>query len=278
MSIYAIGDLQGCFVELQRLLDRIAFDPTRDRLWFVGDLVNRGPDSLATLRFVKSLGEAAVTVLGNHDLHLLAVSLGAEPRRSKDTFQDVLHAEDADELLHWLRHLPLMHYDVALDVAMVHAGLPPQWDLVTALGCAREVESALRGEGYKRFFTEMYGNKPALWSPALTGYDRLRYCVNAFTRMRYCDPAGQLDFKHKLGPGNQPLHLLPWFRIPWRRLKGTRIVFGHWSTLGFHDRDNVYAIDTGCVWGGYLTALRLDAEVAEPVAVPCKGAARPDEG
>ncbi|MGF1546158.1 MAG: symmetrical bis(5'-nucleosyl)-tetraphosphatase [Thiotrichales bacterium] len=277
MAIYAIGDVQGCFADVQRLVERLNFDPVVDTLWFVGDLVNRGPDSLNTLRYVRELGKAAVAVLGNHDLHLLAVSLGIQPARPKDTFFAVLHAPDAADLLHWLRHLPLLHYDPALEIAMVHAGLPPQWDLATALSCAREVEGTLRGPDHRTFLTQMYGNKPQLWSPALSGLDRLRYSVNALTRMRYCDAAGQLDFKQKLLPGSQPKHLTPWYQIPWRLNKGVRIVFGHWSTLGFHDRDNVYALDTGCVWGGALTALRIDAHQPQRLSIPCAGALRPHE-
>ncbi|MGF1644721.1 MAG: symmetrical bis(5'-nucleosyl)-tetraphosphatase [Thiotrichales bacterium] len=277
MAIYAIGDIQGCFADLQRLVEHLNFDPVVDTLWFVGDLVNRGPDSLNTLRFVRELGTAAVTVLGNHDLHLLAVSLGIQPARNKDTFLPVLHAPDAAELLSWLRQRPLLYYDATLEIALVHAGLPPQWDLATALACAGEVEATLKGPDHREFLLHMYGNKPQLWSPTLSGLDRWRYSINALTRMRYCDAEGQLDFKQKLVPGTQPKHLMPWFQVPWRQSRGLRIVFGHWSTLGFHDRDNVYALDTGCVWGGALTALRVDAHQPQRISIPCAGARRPHE-
>jgi len=256
MSSYAIGDVQGCYDELRLLLDEIAFDPSVDRLYFVGDMVNRGPLSLETLRFIKNLGEAAVAVLGNHDLHLLAVAYGASKTKRRDTFGDILGASDREELLDWLRHRPLLHS--AGEFYLIHAGLPPQWDMETAARCAREVESVLRGDGVAEYFLRMYGDSPSLWSEELTGWERIRFITNCFTRLRYCDADGVLDMREKLGPGGQAAHLLPWFRVPGRASAGAKILFGHWSTLGFHVEDGCYCLDTGCLWGGELTALRWD--------------------
>lgn len=259
MAVYAIGDLQGCYDPLARLLERLRFDPAADHLWFAGDLVNRGPQSLACLRFVRSLGPAAITVLGNHDLHLVAVHEGYRdyhPR--KDSFRDVLEAPDRGELVDWLRHRPLLHSDAALNWTLIHAGLPPQWSVDDAAARAHEVETALRAPGYRLFLEHMYGNEPARWSDALRGHDRLRCITNAFTRLRYCDAKGNMALKAKGAPGSQPPGTRPWFRIKQRRSAGARLVFGHWSTLGRLEHENVYALDTGCVWGGSLSALRLD--------------------
>jgi len=257
VATYAIGDVQGCYDSLRRLLDRIGFDPDADRLWFVGDLVNRGPDSLAVLRFVKALGTGAVVVLGNHDLHLLARAEGQTKDAHKDNLDAVLHARDRDELLAWLRRRPLMHHDPDKGFTMIHAGLPPQWDIPLALACAREVETALQGPDYHVFLTAMYGDEPALWSPGLTGMERLRFITNCLTRMRYCDPLGRLDLSAKGHPGSHTAGTLPWFRIPQRASRGERIVFGHWSTLKWLAEDNVWCLDTGCLWGGHLTAIRI---------------------
>ncbi len=270
MAVYAIGDIQGCYDELQHLLDRLSFNPEEDYLWFTGDLVNRGPKSLATLRLVKSLGEHAITVLGNHDLHLLAVAAGFQTLRKKDTLDKILNASDAVDLLHWLRHRPMLHYDSRLNTAMVHAGLPPQWTLKRAQKCAHRVEKKLRGPKYKDFLAQMYDNKPNQWSKELTGIDRLRFITNALTRMRYCSADGTLDFNQKMAPGNQPESLLPWFRIPGRRSIGTRIIFGHWSTAGYRIENNTVAIDTGCIWGGNLTAVRLDSPHLYTTSFSCK--------
>lgn len=270
MATYAIGDVQGCCDELERLLELIRFDPANDRLWFAGDLVNRGTRSRDTLRLVRSLGDRAVTVLGNHDLHLLAVALApSEKVKSKDTIDDVLGASDRDELLDWLRHQPMLHFDPQLGRAMLHAGLPPQWDLELARSCARELETVLRDpERSRRMFAHMYGNRPDRWSDGLAGYDRLRFITNCFTRLRFCDVEGRIDLRYK-GPVSQaPQGLVPWFRLPGRRSAGIPIVCGHWSALGYYDADNVLCIDTGCVWGGSLCAVRLD-EPAAPVFVPC---------
>jgi bis(5'-nucleosyl)-tetraphosphatase (symmetrical) len=275
MATYAIGDIQGCFHELMLLLEKVAFDPARDTLWLTGDLVNRGPQSLEVLRFVKGLGERAVTVLGNHDLHLLAVSEGRHRHfKETDTLGGVLQASDREELMAWLRRQPLLHHDPDLGWTMVHAGLPPQWDLDTARACAREVEAVLRSPAYGDFIEHMYGNRPDRWSEDLSGWDRLRYSVNCFTRLRFVTRDGALDFVHKGAPDSAGDHL-PWFRVPGRRSADTPILFGHWSTLGFHRGDNVCALDTGCLWGGALTALRL--EDGQATHLPCAGAQVPGE-
>jgi bis(5'-nucleosyl)-tetraphosphatase (symmetrical) len=256
MATYAIGDLQGCYEPLQRLLDRIRFDAARDRLWLVGDIVNRGPDSLATLRCVYSMGEAALTLLGNHDLHLLAVAEGFAKLKRDDTLEDVLTAPDREVLLEWLRHQPLMHYEAGY--AMVHAGLLPSWSVTRALELAGEVETALRASNYRSFLARMYGNQPARWDENLTGYDRLRVIVNAMTRMRVCTADGVMEFAHKGKPGGMPKGYLPWFAVPNRRSLDTTVIFGHWSALGLVLEPNVVGLDTGCVWRRQLTALRLE--------------------
>jgi bis(5'-nucleosyl)-tetraphosphatase (symmetrical) len=259
MAVYAIGDLQGCLDPLQRLLDRIRFDPARDRLWFCGDLVNRGPASLAALRFVRQLGDRAVTVLGNHDLHLLATAwAGSRPRKKRDTLDEVLAAPDREELLEWLRRRPLLHHDPVLDCTLVHAGLPPQWDLADAQAAARELESVMRGDRVVDFLRQMYGDQPDRWTPELAGTERLRFIVNAFTRLRYLRSDGSMDFDCKETPDHAPPGLIPWFRFPGRRSAGLKLIFGHWSTLGELTHDGAHGLDTGCVWGGRLSALRLD--------------------
>ena len=262
MPVYAIGDLQGCFDELTDLLEIIRFDPGRDQLWFTGDLVNRGPQSLACLRFVKDLGDTALTVLGNHELHLLAIGNG-QPQylHEGDTLDDVLAAEDRAELLDWLRQLPLIHHEAAFGFTMVHAGLPPQWQLGQALEYAAEVEQALRGPHYRDYFANMYGNEPDCWSPALGGWERLRFITNCLTRIRYCTEDGVLNLQEKGVPDGVP-GILPWFEIPGRKTLPARIIFGHWAALRDYPRDygryNVYPLDMGCVWGGELLALRLE--------------------
>ncbi len=268
MAVYAVGDVQGCFDPLRRLLDRLRFDPVRDRLWFTGDLINRGPQSAAVLRFVRELGDRAVTVLGNHDLTLLACSVGCVATRERDTFHDILAAPDCDQLLQWLRHRPLLHLDGKLGFAMVHAGLVPQWDLVEARRLAGEVEQVLVSDGFAAFMAQMYGNQPRLWSSGLKGYERLRFIVNCMTRIRFCDLEGRLRFKDKGAPGSQKDGYLPWFRVPGRRSESARIVVGHWAALGLHFERQVYALDSGCVWGGKLSALRLDGPLTV-TSVPC---------
>lgn len=274
MPVYAVGDIQGCYEELIRLLDQLGFDPSTDRLWCVGDLVNRGPDSLEVLRFVSGLGERVVCVLGNHDLHLLAVAAGQGERlRPQDTLHAVLAAPDRDELLEWLRHRPLLHTDAELGFTLVHAGLPPDWDLAQASARARELEAILHGPDPGAFFHAMYGNTPHAWSDRLEGWERLRFITNCFTRLRYVTPDGGLELKAKGPPGTQPPGCVPWFAAPGRRSAGARIVFGHWSTLELHSRvarsHRVYPLDTGCVWGGALSALRLDDETW--FRMPCGG-------
>lgn len=261
MATYAIGDVQGCFDELQALLARLKFGRA-DRLWFVGDLVNRGPKSLEVLRFVRDLGDRAVVVLGNHDLHLVTQHEGFERPRKDDTLQDVLDARDRRELVDWLRTRPMMH--VEGDYAMVHAGLPPQWTIAKARQLAGEVEEALRGRGYRKFLENMYGSKPDAWSDALEGWDRLRVIVNAMTRMRFCTPEGKMEFRTK---GTEPpTGYRAWFEL--RRDRQT-IVCGHWSTLGLKLTDRLAALDSGCVWGGKLIAMRLEDRALYEVA--CRG-------
>ena len=277
MAIYAIGDIQGCFDALRRLLDKVGFDPALDRLWSVGDLVNRGPGSLETLRFFKGLDDAAVAVLGNHDLHLLAVHAGTQPVKKKDTFQSLLAADDVDDLMDWLRRRPLMHLDRTHGVAIAHAGLAPQWDIDTARACAAEVEAILRGPRYRDLLDAMYGDEPQSWNATLTGIARHRFIINAFTRMRYCDVNGRLDLKQKGAPGSEPRGLMPWFDVPGRRSTDTRIVFGHWSTLGLVTRPDVLALDTGCVWGGRLTVARLDTREDDITAIDCPATLRPGQ-
>lgn len=276
MAVYAIGDIQGCYRELRRLLDLLRFDPARDRLWLTGDLVNRGAQSLETLRFVRGLGTAAITVLGNHDLHLLAAATHAEKLKPRDTLDGILNAPDRDELLGWLRCLPLLHHDAQLGYTLVHAGLPPQWDLAQAQACAHEVETQLCSERYADYFAHMYGNEPTQWSEELRGWDRLRFITNCFTRLRYCSADGHIALAHKGTPGTQPAGLLPWFEIPGRRSRDLKLVFGHWSTLGERGDAGIYALDSGCVWGGRLSALRLDGEPAW-THLPCAGACAPGE-
>lgn len=270
MPTYAIGDIQGCCDEFETLLDRLEFDPARDRLWLVGDLVNRGPRSLDVLRKVKALGSAAITVLGNHDLHLLAAALTpSEQLKPQDTLGPIFTAPDRDELLDWLRHQPLLHLDAALGYTMIHAGLPPQWDLELAQSCARELEAALRDDDRcMELFAHMYGDRPNRWSDKLRGVERLRFITNCLTRLRYCRADGSLELKFKGRIEDAPRGVLPWFRAPDRKSSELRIVCGHWSALGYHDADGVLSIDTGCVWGAKLCAVRLDQR-AQPVFVPC---------
>jgi bis(5'-nucleosyl)-tetraphosphatase (symmetrical) len=276
MAVYAIGDIQGCHLELLRLLERLRFDPAVDRLWLTGDLVNRGPDSLAVLRFVRGLGDAATVVLGNHDLHLLAVAAGLRaPRPGDEGLEPVLEAPDRELLLDWLARQPLLCRDPALGWTMVHAGLPPQWDLDTAAACAREVEQALAADR-EGFLASMYGNQPDCWAEGLDRADRLRFTVNCLTRLRFVDAAGRLLLAYKGPIDSAPRGAIPWFRHPGRLFAGERIVAGHWSALGYTEEDGVVTLDTGCVWGGSLCAVRLDAP-GKPVRVACRGSLRPAE-
>ncbi|MFP4154086.1 MAG: symmetrical bis(5'-nucleosyl)-tetraphosphatase [Halothiobacillaceae bacterium] len=272
MAVYAIGDLQGCLDPLERLLERLCFDQATDQLWFVGDLVNRGPQSLEALRFVRALGDSAVTVLGNHDLHLLACAHTGRKPKKKDTLQPVLEAPDRDELLDWLRRRPLLHRDRRLDWTLVHAGIPPEWDLDTTEAQARDAEAMLRGPDVAALLEQMYGDRPRRWSTTLTGIDRLRYTINGLTRMRYCRKDGAMALDAKSAPDQAAeAGLIPWFNFPRRRSEGERIVFGHWSTLGpAKARNHTWGIDQGCLWGGCLTALQLDAPSARVTQQPCR--------
>lgn len=261
MATYAIGDVQGCYDQLQALLASVGFDGATDELWFAGDLVNRGPRSLDVLRFVRGLGGRAVSVLGNHDLHLLAAASGARSPSRKDTLAQVLEAPDADELLEWVRQQPMLHEDRGW--LMVHAGLPPQWNVELARTCARELETVLKNDDLlDDYLRGMYGNQPRLWSANLSGQPRLRYITNAFTRLRYVDRDGALDLHEKRPPGEQAAALVPWFQAPARGTREQRILFGHWATLQARTPvdpvHRVHHLDHGCVWGGALSALRLE--------------------
>ncbi|MFL1515535.1 MULTISPECIES: symmetrical bis(5'-nucleosyl)-tetraphosphatase [Pseudomonas] len=260
MATYAVGDLQGCLEPLQCLLKQVAFDPAQDKLWLVGDLVNRGPHSLETLRFLYGIRESLVCVLGNHDLHLLAAGRNIERLKKGDTLREILEAPDCADLLEWLRQQKLMHYDEAREIALVHAGIPPQWSLRKALKCAGEVEAALRDDNLlPPFLDGMYGNEPAKWNSDLTGVDRLRVITNYFTRMRFCTSEGKLELKGKEGADSAPPGYAPWFQHKERKTKGLKIIFGHWAALeGKCAEPGVYALDTGCVWGGALTLLNVD--------------------
>lgn len=257
MSTYAIGDVQGCYAPLQKLLDKIHFNPNSDQLWFTGDLVNRGPQSLEVLRFVKNLKNAAITVLGNHDLHLLARAANCHSGWEDDTLDSILTAPDREELLDWLRQKPLLYHD--LDTVLVHAGLAPCWDLAKAKQLAAEVEDILKNKNEaNEFFQHMYGNHPNHWEDKLSGWDRIRTITNYLTRVRFCHPDGSIEFDTK-GKLNSYDHLIPWFMLPSRLHQHVKIIFGHWAALGgVTHTPNVFALDTGCVWGYCLTAMRLD--------------------
>jgi bis(5'-nucleosyl)-tetraphosphatase (symmetrical) len=269
MARWAIGDIQGCADELDELIQRIGFKPDRDQLWLVGDLVNRGPQSLKVLRLIRSLGANALTVLGNHDLHLLAVALVKAKVRKSDTLTAVLSAPDRNALLEWLVGLPLAHHAPASGDLLVHAGVVPQWDVDQTLQLAAEVEQVLR-RSPEKLLNAMYGDQPDRWQPSLKGIERLRFTLNVLTRLRFCTAEGRIDLKQSGKPGSAPPPLMPWFKVPRRASSAVRIVFGHWSALGFHRGDGVLALDTGCVWGGALTAIDLDAPHAAPVSVPSR--------
>ena len=256
MAIFAIGDIQGCFKEFEALLLQIKFDENYDKLWLVGDLVNRGPDSLAVLRRVSSLGDAVITVLGNHDLHLLAVAAGFADLHPGDTLNEILNAPDRAELLDWLRKQRMIH--VEDNYVLLHAGLMPAWNIQQAQEFAHEVECKLQGNDYESFLEKMYGNTPNRWNDTLDGYDRLRVITNALTRMRICTDEGEMQFKFKGELADIPEDFMPWFDVPDRASEQSTVVFGHWSALGLIVRPNVIALDTGCLWGGKLTAIRLE--------------------
>ncbi len=276
MAVWAIGDLQGCYGVTQRLLEKIRFDPAQDCLWFCGDLVNRGGESLETLRLVHSLREHSVVVLGNHDLSLLAISerTADDQRKVNQDLQRILFADDRDTLIDWLRHRPLLHSDRALGWMMVHAGLAPKWTTVHAEKHAQEIERRLRSDGRRKLLRNMYGDYPA-WSPVLRGVERERAIINTFTRMRYCSTRGRIAFNEKGAPGTQVPGLYPWYEVPGRVQRDLKIVCGHWSTLGLFIGHGVHAIDTGAVWGGKLSALQLDTDELRLVQVPGREVAVP---
>ncbi|MDB5972396.1 MAG: symmetrical bis(5-nucleosyl)-tetraphosphatase [Hydrocarboniphaga sp.] len=270
MSTYAIGDLQGCYEDFRRLLDRVSYDPSHDRLLLAGDLVNRGPQSLECLRFARDNAGSVLSVLGNHDLHLLACAGDRRRLKPGDTVDTILDAPDAAELLDWLAAQPLAAHDPDRDLLMIHAGVPPQWDLQQTLSLAAEASATLAGADRAAFFAHMYGDRPSAWDESLSGWDRTRFVINCLTRLRYCSPQGELAMKPKGAPGSQAEGLLPWFMVPGRRTAGTRIVFGHWSTLGRVEwpEHRVWGLDTGCVWGASLTA--LDVDTGRLITAPCQ--------
>jgi len=270
MATYAVGDIQGCFEEFRQLLKTIGFDRSSDRLWLVGDLVNRGPQSLEVMRLVRSLGDAAVTVLGNHDLHLLMLAEGKSRLRQDDTLGPILEAPDRGELLAWLRARPMIHAENGY--VMVHAGLLPQWSVTQALALGAEVEAALRARKFRKFLGRMWGSEPKAWRDDLAGWDRLRVIVNAMTRMRFCTPEGVMEFSTKGETASAPPGYLPWFEVPERQSAGQILITGHWSALGLKLTTNLLALDSGCLWGGHLSAVRLDDRAV--FQVECGGATR----
>ncbi|HHJ35479.1 MAG TPA: symmetrical bis(5'-nucleosyl)-tetraphosphatase [Gammaproteobacteria bacterium] len=280
MATYAIGDVQGCFDELKNLLAQIRFNSDRDRLWFCGDLVNRGPKSLETLRFIRSLEGNAITVLGNHDLHLLATAFDHKEPGKKDTLDAILRADDADQLLDWLRHQHMIFHDRDRNITLLHAGIHPHWSIKTALQLAAEVEGILQSDNHINFYKHMYGDKPFIWNETLKGWPRYRFITNMLTRLRYCDREGKAALGSKGAPGTQAEHLLPWYEVPDRKSRKDTIIFGHWSTLpqaGISSCNNAYAIDSGCLWGGRLTAMRIDTFPFVYSHLDCPGAQKPPE-
>jgi len=273
MARWAIGDVQGCYAELKELLACIRYSADRDQLWFTGDLVNRGPQSLEALRLVRALGDNALTVLGNHDLHLLAIALAAQKQRKGDTLGDVLSAPDRAALLDWLLQRPLALYDSTHNDLLVHAGVLPQWTVIQTLLLAQEVQTALRRDA-PALLTKMYGDEPDQWRESLHGADRWRFAINVLSRLRFCTADGRVDLKQKGAPADAQRPWMPWFKAPARASADARVVFGHWSALGFYRGEGVVALDTGCVWGGALTALNLDDAQAEPVSVAAHGPRR----
>lgn len=271
--IYLVGDLQGCCKPLERLLQTIDFSSSRDQLYVLGDLVNRGPDSLGVLQRLRSLEGAATCLLGNHDLHLLAVAHGVRKPHRSDTLDPILNAADREDWLDWLRQQNLAVH--AHGWLMVHAGVVPQWDAAQTVALAGEVEAMLRSPDVGAFLTTMYGNEPARWDERLQGVDRWRCVVNSLTRLRFCAADGTMEFATKEGAGGAPEGYMPWFEVPGRRTQGTPVAFGHWSTLGLINRDDLLALDTGCIWGGHLTAVRVDGATREVIQIPCPQAQKP---
>ncbi|CAB1275981.1 symmetrical bis(5'-nucleosyl)-tetraphosphatase [Candidatus Nitrosacidococcus tergens] len=272
MAIYAIGDIQGCYDELQQLLNHIQFNAKCDQLWFTGDLVNRGPKSLETLRFIRSLGDRAVTVLGNHDLHLLALAAKIKEPSLSDTLSTILDASDREELITWLRYRPLLYQGSLLNIIMVHAGLLPQWDIPRGVVYARSLEKVLQGESWQEFLAHMYGDTPNKWREDLRGWDRLRLISNGLTRVRYCNSVGEISLKEKYSPNSETSNkgLIPWFDMSIRKHQKTKVIFGHWATLnpGIYNQ-SMFALDGGCVWGGKLVALRIDSDIPQWFSIPC---------
>lgn len=268
MSTYAIGDIQGCFAQLKDLLEKIDFKSDKDKLWFAGDIINRGPDSLKTIRFIKSLEDNAITVLGNHDLHLLAIANGHKKQGKRDTIQEILDAKDSQAILDWLIQRPLFYYQEKHNVCMSHAGIFPEWNIHQALTYSAEVQNILTGHQSHEFFRHMYGDKPAKWSVHLSGWDRLRFITNVFTRMRYLRDDMKLSLKEKGAPGKQPDNIKPWFEFE-RPDSQLNIVFGHWSTLKNPNIDYLHPLDTGCLWGGELTALKISSKMKKRITINC---------
>lgn len=271
--IYLVGDLQGCCRPLERLLQTLDFSPSRDKMYVLGDLVNRGPDSLGVLKQLCSLGDSAVCLLGNHDLHLLAVAHGVRKPHRSDTLDSILLADDRDAWLEWLRQRPLAVHEHGW--LMVHAGVVPQWDARKTIELAGEVQAMLRSQDLGEFLTQMYGNEPSRWSDDLTGVARWRCVVNCLTRLRFCKKDGTMDFLTKDGADSAPKGHYPWFEVPGRLTEGVPVAFGHWSTLGLINRDDLLSLDTGCVWGGQLTAVRVDGATREVIQIPCEQSQKP---
>lgn len=268
MTTYAIGDIQGCGGALDRLLEKIAFNPETDHLWVAGDIVNRGPSSLHALQTIIALGDSATTVLGNHDLHLLMVMAGFRKTVTKDTLDDILNHVDRDEYFHWLRNRPFLHHDQKLGYTLVHAGIHPQWDLRTASMLALELEHVLRGENHMEFLHALPGKSPNQWHTDLSGIDRLRFISSVFTRMRFCHIDGSLEYDFKGPPGDATDKLMPWYQVPKRQTSQEKILFGHWASHGESTVDNIFPLDFGCVWGGRLEAMAL--ETGDRFSVDCK--------
>ncbi len=256
MATYAIGDIQGCFSHFKNLLSIINFNSHKDRLWLVGDIVNRGPESLKTLKYIKNLGKSVTMVLGNHDIHLIKLAGGNENQKNGDTLSETLASPDIQEIIDWLRKKPLFHYEE--DYAMVHAGILPQWDISQTVALANEVEEQLSGNEWRVFLPEVYGDYPNFWNENWTGYTRFRVIINALTRLRTCTSDGKMDFEYKGGLDQIPKQRMAWFDIPGRKTKKINVVFGHWSSIGLHTKNNATCLDTGCVWGRSLSALRLE--------------------
>lgn len=271
--IYLVGDLQGCCRPLERLLQTLDFSPSRDKMYVLGDLVNRGPDSLGVLKQLRSLGDSAVCLLGNHDLHLLAVAHGVRKPHRSDTLDSILLADDRDAWLEWLRQRPLAVHEHGW--LMVHAGVVPQWDARKTIELAGEAQAMLRSQDLGEFLTQMYGNEPSRWSDELTGVARWRCVVNCLTRLRFCKKDGTMDFLTKDGADSAPKGHYPWFEVPGRLTEGVPVAFGHWSTLGLINRDDLLSLDTGCVWGGQLTAVRVDGATREVIQIPCEQSQKP---